>query len=164
MPEQQQARKATVTTPGERDIRIERVFDAPRDEVFAVYTDPALIPEWWGPRGTTARVEEMDVRSGGDWRFRVDDGEGGESVFRGTYREVTPPERIVQTFEWLGMPGYISLETATFEDLGDQTRVVTVSVFHNPEERDGMLGSGMEGGMQETYERIDEVLARRAAA
>ena len=88
------------------------------------------------------------------------DADGGETRFRGTYREVTPPERIVQTFEWSGMPGHVSVETATLEDLGEQTRVVSVSVFHLTEERDGMLDSGMERGMNETYERLDEVLAR----
>ena len=160
--DQQHAAKATVTTPTDREIRIERVFDAPRDRVFAVYTDPALIPEWWGPRDTTTIVDTMDVRDGGDWRFVMRDSAGNESGFRGTYREVTAPERIVQTFEWEGMPGYVSLETATFEDLGDRTRVVTTSIFYTTEERDGMLGSGMEVGMNDTYARLDELLARLA--
>jgi uncharacterized protein YndB with AHSA1/START domain len=176
--DQQQAPTATITTPGEREIHIEREFDAPRDRVYAVYTDPALIPEWWGPRGTTAVVDrmdvragggwgprgttaivdEMDVRAGGSWRFRIDDSHGSETAFRGTYREVTPPERIVQTFEWEGMPGHVSVETATFEDLGDRTRVTTTSLFHTPEERDGMLAAGMERGLNETYSRLDELL------
>jgi uncharacterized protein YndB with AHSA1/START domain len=160
---QQEARKATVTTPSDREIRIERVFDAPRDRVFAVYTDPKLIPEWWGPRGTTTIVDEMDVRAGGRWRFITRSEEHGESAFRGSYREVSPPERIVQTFEWEPMPGYVSLETATFEDLGDQTKVTTVSTFHTTEDRDGMIGSGMEGGLQETYARLDELLERLAS-
>jgi uncharacterized protein YndB with AHSA1/START domain len=156
----QQLKTATVTTPTDRTIRIEREFDAPRDLVFTTFTNPDLIPEWWGPRGTTTEVDKMDVRTGGDWRFIGRDSDGGEAAFRGTYREVTPPERIVQTFEWEGMPGYVSLETATFEDLGDRTKVTTVSVFYSNEERDGMLGSGMEGGMNETFQRLDEVLAR----
>jgi uncharacterized protein YndB with AHSA1/START domain len=159
---QQAPAAATVTTPGDREIRVERVFEAPRDRVFAVYTDPALIPEWWGPHGTTTTVDRMDARTGGDWRFVVRNADGSETGFRGTYREVTPPERIVQTFEWEGMPGHVSVETATFEDLGDRTKVVTVSIFHTPEERDGMIQSGMEGGMQETYARLDAVLARLA--
>ena len=159
----QQVYKHTLTTPGDREIHVERVFDAPRDRVFAVYTDPELIPEWWGPRGTTAIVDKMDARSGGDWRFVVRQADGSETAFRGTYREVTPPERIVQTFEWEGMPGYVSVETATFEDLGDRTKVTTVSIFHTPEERDGMIESGMERGMSETFARLDEVLARGAA-
>jgi uncharacterized protein YndB with AHSA1/START domain len=153
------SRKATVTKPSDREFRVERVFDAPRDRVFATLTDPELIPEWWGPRGTTTIVEEMDPERGGRWCFLMRDADGGETRFRGTYREVTPPERIVQTFEWSGMPGHVSVETATLEDLGEQTRVVSVSVFHLTEERDGMLDSGMEGGMNETYERLDEVLA-----
>jgi uncharacterized protein YndB with AHSA1/START domain len=151
---------ATVTTPTDREIRIEREFDAPRDRVFAAYTDPELIPEWWGPRGTTTVVDRMDVRAGGSWRFVSRDADGGETAFRGTYREVTPPERLVQTFEWEGLPGHVSVETAVFEDLGDRTRVTTVSLFHTTEERDGMLESGMEGGMNETYARLDELLAR----
>ena len=158
--QQQSDRLATVTTPSDREIRIERIFDAPRDRVFAVYTDPALIPEWWGPRGTETIVDEMDPRTGGRWRFITRDPEHGESAFRGAFREVTPPERIVQTFEWEPMAGYVSVETATFEDLGDgRTKVTTVSVFHTTEERDGMLAS-MEGGMNETYQRLDELLER----
>jgi uncharacterized protein YndB with AHSA1/START domain len=151
---------ATVTTPTDREIHIERVFDAPRDKVFAAFTNPELIPEWWGPRGTTTIVEEMDVRPGGNWRFVGRSADGSETAFRGTYREITPPERIVQTFEWEGMPGHVSVETAVFEDLGDRTRLVATSLFHTTEERDGMLHSGMEGGMNETYDRLDEVLAR----
>jgi uncharacterized protein YndB with AHSA1/START domain len=161
--DQQQARRATITTPAEREIHIERVFDAPRDRVFAVYTDPALIPEWWGPRDTTTVVDTMDVRAGGTWRFVMHGADGTESGFRGTYREIVPPERIVQTFEWEGMPGHVAVETAVFEDLGEQTKVTTTSIFHTTEERDGMLGSGMEGGLNETYERLDEVLARLQA-
>jgi uncharacterized protein YndB with AHSA1/START domain len=160
MTTQPQAQAATITTPADREIHIERVFDAPRDRVFATFTDPALIPEWWGPRDTTAVVDQMDVRAGGSWRFVIRNADGSETGFRGTYREVTPPERIVQTFEWEGMPGHVSVETATFEDLGDRTRLVTTSIFHTTEERDGMLGSGMEGGLNETYARLDEVLAR----
>jgi uncharacterized protein YndB with AHSA1/START domain len=160
MSDQQQATSANVTTPTDREIHIERVFDAPRDQVFSVYTDPELIPEWWGPRDATTVVDQMDVRNGGSWRFVMRSSDGSESGFRGTYREVTPPERIVQTFEWEGMPGHVSVETATFEDLGDSTKVTTVSLFHTPEERDGMLASGMEAGLNETYARLDELLAR----
>ena len=160
--DRQQGRSAVVTTPSEREIHVVREFDAPRDRVFAAYTDPALVPEWWGPRGTTTVVDEMDVRAGGGWRFVSRDQDGAETAFRGTYREVTAPERIVQTFEWEGMPGHISVETATFEDLGDRTRLVGISLFHTTEERDGMLQSGMEGGMNETFDRLDELLARSA--
>jgi uncharacterized protein YndB with AHSA1/START domain len=161
--DQQQAPTAIVTTPTDREIHIERVYDAPRDRVFAVYTDPQLIPEWWGPYGTTAVVDQMDVRPGGSWRFVTHSSDGSETAFRGTYREVTAPERIVQTFEWEGMPGHVSVETATFEDLGDRTKVTTSAIFHTTEERDGMLASGMERGMNETCARLDAVLARLAS-
>ncbi len=154
--------KSVITTPAEREIRIERVFDAPRDRVFAAHTDPELIPRWWGPRGTTTVVEEMEAETGGAWRFLTRNSDGSEIVFRGVYREVTAPERIVQTFEWDGMPGYVSVDTATFEDLGDRTRIVSTSIFHTPEERDGMLDSGMESGLNETYARLDELLAGEA--
>ena len=160
MSEQQQANVTAITTPADREIRIERIFDAPRDRVFAIYTDPALIPEWWGPRGTTTIVDQMDVRTGGSWRFITRGPDGSESAFRGSYREVTPPERIVQTFEWDGMPGHPSVETAEFTDLGDgRTRVVTTSLFFTQEERDGMIGSGMEGGLNQSYEALDRLLA-----
>jgi uncharacterized protein YndB with AHSA1/START domain len=163
MTSDQQAPTATVTTPADREIHTERVFDAPRDRVFAVYNDPGLIPEWWGPRDGTTIVDQMDVRPGGQWRFVIRTADGSETAFRGTYREVSPPERIVQTFEWEGMPGHVSVETATFKDLGDRTKVTTTSLFHTTDERDGMLASGMERGMNETYGRLDEVLARLAA-
>ena len=158
--QQTTAGTTTVTTPSEREIVSERVFDAPRDRVFAAYTDPELIPQWWGPRGTTTIVDQMDVRPGGSWRFVGRDPDGSETAFRGTYREVTPPERIVQTFEWEGMPGHVVVETATFEDLGGRTRVTAQSLFHTSEERDGMLDSGMERGLTETHDRLAELLAQ----
>jgi uncharacterized protein YndB with AHSA1/START domain len=151
---------ATITTPHDRQIRVERIFDAPRDRVFAAFTDPELIPEWWGPHDTTTVVDQMDVRPGGLWRFIAYDCDGRETAFRGVYREVTPPERIVQSWEWEGLPGHVSIETAEFEDLGDRTRMIGTTLFHTTEERDGMLNSGMEKGMNETYERLDALLAR----
>jgi uncharacterized protein YndB with AHSA1/START domain len=155
----QQSQAATVTTPGDRDIVTERVFDAPRERVFQAYVDPELIPQWWGRRADTTTVDKMDVRVGGDWRF-VSDGPDGAHAFRGTYRAIEPPEKLEQTFEWEGMPGHIIVETATFEDLGDgRTKVRTLSLFHTTEERDGMLASGMEIGLNESYERLDDLLA-----
>jgi uncharacterized protein YndB with AHSA1/START domain len=159
MTSSQQSQAATVTTPTDREIHIERVVDAPRDRVFAAFTDPQLIPQWWGPHGTTTIVDVMDVRPGGSWRFVSQDSDGSEAAFRGTYREIVAPERIVQTFEWEGMPGHVSVETATFEDLGDRTKITTTALFHTSEERDGMLSSGMERGMNETYARLDALLA-----
>jgi uncharacterized protein YndB with AHSA1/START domain len=152
----------TVTTPTDREIVTERVFDAPRERVFATYTDPALIPQWWGPRRMTTTVDQMDLRPGGNWRFVMREPDGSEIGFKGIYREVTLPERIVQTFEWEGMPGHVIIETHTFEELGDRTKVTTTSLFHTTEERDGMIASGMEGGLTETHERLAELLAMGA--
>src|SRR5260370_36930397 len=99
---------------------------------------------------------------GGHWRF-VEHGDDGVHGFEGRMREGTPPSRIVQTFEYAGMPGYVAVTTATFEDLGDgRTKVVTTSLFHTAEERDGMLNSGMEMGMHQSYAALDKLLATRA--
>jgi uncharacterized protein YndB with AHSA1/START domain len=103
----------------------------------------------------------MDVRPGGAWRYIYRNADGSETAFRGVYREVTPPERLVQSFEYEPMPGYISIDSSTFEDLGDgRTKITTVSQFHTPEERDGMLEAGMEKGMGETYDRLATLLAK----
>lgn len=151
--------RTTVTTPRDREIRVERVFDASRDRVWQAHTDPALVAQWWG-RGNKLVIERMEVERGGHWRF-VEHGPEGVQGFEGRYREVTPPERIVQTFEWDGMPGHVVLETATFEDLGDgRTRVVTTSLFHTNEERDGMLAAGMEQGLGESYAALDRLLGK----
>jgi len=152
------AGKSAVTTPTEREIRIERIFDAPRDRVWRAYTDPQLVAQWWG-RGHKLVVERMEVERGGHWRF-VEHGPDGEHGFEGRFREVTPPERLVQTFEWDGMPGYVVLETADFEDLGDgRTKLINTSLFYTTEERDGMLNSGMEDGLNESFAALDRLLA-----
>jgi uncharacterized protein YndB with AHSA1/START domain len=160
-PQQTATAAAIVTTPGDREIHIERWFDGPRERVFALMTDPALIPEWWGPRDGSTEVDEMDVRVGGKWRF-VCRTEHGDTAFRGEYREINAPESLVQTFEWEGLPGHISVESSTFEDHGERTKIVISSVFQSKEDRDGMVASGMEGGLNETYARFDELLARQA--
>ena len=152
---------ARVSTPTEREIRIERVFDAPRERVWGAFTDPALVAQWWG-RGHKLVIERMEVERGGHWRF-VEHAPDGVHGFEGRYREVTAPQRLVQTFEWDGMPGHVVIETAVFEDLGDgRTRVVNTSLFHTTEERDGMLHSGMEQGLNESYAALDRLLAKRA--
>ncbi len=151
-------RKATVTTPSDREIRIERVFDAPRDRVWQAFTDPKLVAQWWG-RGNKLVIERMEVEKGGHWRF-VEHGPDGVHGFEGRYREVTPTTRLVQTFEWDGMPAYVIIETVTLEDAGKgRTKVINVSLFHTTEERDGMLSSGMEGGLNESYAALDRLLA-----
>jgi uncharacterized protein YndB with AHSA1/START domain len=156
----QQTNALHVAADGDREIVTERVFSAPRERVFQAFVDPELVPKWWGRRADTTTVDKMDVRVGGDWRF-VTDGPDGSTAFRGTFRAIEPPELIEQTFEWEGMPGHIVVEIARFEELGDgQTKVSTRSLFHTTEERDGMLASGMEIGMGESYEKLDELLAQ----
>ncbi|MFT3923342.1 MAG: SRPBCC family protein [Myxococcales bacterium] len=148
-----------LSTPGDREIRIERVFNAPRERVWKAMTTPELVAQWWG-RGNKLVIERMDVVRGGHWRF-VEHAPDGVHGFEGRYREVTPPERVVQTFSWDGMPGHVLVETITLEDLGDgRTKIVTVSLFHTTEERDGMLQAGMEGGLTQSYEALDRLLAR----
>lgn len=152
--------KATVSKPTDREIRIERIFNAPRERVWQAMTDPELVAEWWG-RGNKLVIEKLEVKRGGHWRF-VEHSADGVHGFEGRFREVTPPERVVQTFEWDGMPGYVIINTMTLEELGaDRTRMVTVSLFSTTEERDGMLQSGMEGGMNQSYAALDRVLATR---
>jgi uncharacterized protein YndB with AHSA1/START domain len=151
-------RPATLTTPAEREIRVERIFNAPRDRVWRAYTDPAQLAQWWG-RGNRLAIERFELTRGGHWRF-VEHSPDGAHGFEGRFREVTPPERLVQTFEWDGMPGYVAIVTVTFEDLGgERTRVVTHQLFHTQEERDGMMSSGMEQGMNESYAALDKLLA-----
>jgi uncharacterized protein YndB with AHSA1/START domain len=148
-----------VTTPTDREIRVERVFNAPRERVWRAFTDPKLVAQWWG-RGNKLVIERMQVERGGHWRY-VEHSPDGVHGFEGRYREVTPPERLVHTFEWDGMPGYVAVETIQLEDLGDgRTKVVNTSLFHTTEERDGMLSSGMEEGLNQSYAALDALLAR----
>ena len=151
--------RAKVTTPSDREIRIERVFAAPRERVWRAMTERDLVAQWWG-RGNKLVIEKFEPVRGGHWRF-VEHGPEGQHGFEGRFREVTPISRVVQTFEWDGMPGHVIVEQIDLEDLGDgRTRIVNVSLFHTTEERDGMLHSGMETGLNESYAALDELLAR----
>ena len=150
---------STMTTPSDTTIHIERVFDAPRDCVWRATTEPDLVARWWG-RGNPLDVERLDVTPGGMWRFVEHAPDGTTSGFSGAYTEVMAPERAVQTFEWDGMPGHVSTQTATFMDLGGGRTKLTVDViFPDMAERDGMMGSGMKDGMDLSYAALDKVLA-----
>jgi uncharacterized protein YndB with AHSA1/START domain len=142
------ANETTVTTPNELEIRVERVFDAPRDHVFSVWTDPALIPEWWG---SDTVVEEMDVRPGGTYRFRTPMG-----VVEGEFREVDPPALLVQTFQ-------NHLQTLEFEELGEQTKLTQTMSFATTVERDTTMQYGVEEGAKGGFARVDAVLQKLAA-
>ena len=140
--------ETTVTTPNELEIRIERVFDAPREHVFSVWADPKLIPEWWGDNTT---VEEMDVRPGGRWRFNT-----GYGVVEGEFREVDPPERLVQTFQ-------NHLQTLELEALGDRTKLTQTMRFASAEERDTTMQYGVQEGSKSGFARVDALLQTLAA-
>ena len=154
----QQPQPSVLSTPSDREVHIERVFDAPRDLVWRAFTEPELVAQWWG-RGNMLVIERFEVERGGHWRF-VEHTADGVHGFEGRYREVTPPDRLIWTFEWDGMPGYVAVDTITFEDLGDgRTKVVTTSLFHTTAERDGMLESGMQKGLDESYAALDRLLS-----
>ncbi len=147
--------------PGKQEIVITREFDAPRELVFKACTDPKLIPQWWGPRYLSTQVDKMDVRPGGQWRFINRDAEGKEYAFHGVYHEVLAPERIIDTFEFERLPetGHVTLETMKLEELaGGRTRLTVQSVFQSVADRDGMLQGGMEEGVNDTYDRLAELL------
>lgn len=148
--------------PGQQELFITREFDAPRELVFRAHTDPDLYAQWLGPRGLTTTFETFEPVSGGRWRFTQKDQEGNEYAFHGVNHEVKAPERIIGTFEYEGLPesGHVILETAVFEELPDgRTRIKSQSVFQSVADRDGMIQSGMEHGVNEGYERLDEILS-----
>lgn len=153
----------TLTLPSDREIVMTRIFDAPRDLVFKVTTDPELIPLWWGRSSNTTIVDQMDVHPGGTWRFIQRTPDGMELAFNGVYREVVPPERVVYTFEFEGYPGHIMVETVTYEDLGGRTRLTSTALFASAEDRDGMLQSGMEEGALETWNQLEALLIKEGA-
>ncbi|HLU40777.1 MAG TPA: SRPBCC family protein [Microthrixaceae bacterium] len=141
-------------------VRITREFDAPVSKVYRAHTDPDLIAQWLGPRGLETTIDQWDCRTGGSYRFVQRDGEG-EYAFRGCFHELRPDELIVQTFTFEGMPDGVALEKLTFEDLGGgRTRLATTSLVDSFEDRDAFVASGMEVGVREGYERLDELLAR----
>lgn len=144
--------------PGKQDIVSSVVLDAPRDLVFRAYTDPKLFARWWGPRGYENKIEKFDIRQGGEWRVVQKNPDGAEFAFRGVTHDVTAPERICQTFEFEGVPGHVALQTATFEPVGNKTRVVAQIVFQSVMDRDGMVASGMKRGADESMERLSELL------
>jgi len=153
--------KITFTAePGKQEITITRLYDASPERVFRAMTDPALIPKWWGPRKYITIVDRMDFREGGTWRFINRDSDGTDYAFHGVYHAIAGPKSIVQTFEWEGMPGHVSLETMRLEAVGDQTLVTAQSVFQSVADRDGMMQGDMESGVNETYDRLEEVVAK----
>ena len=140
-------------------VRITREFDAPREKVFRAHTDPELVVQWQGPRGTEARVDHYDCRTGGSYRY-VHTHDGAEYGFHGCFHEVRSPEVIVQTFTFEGFPDDVALERLVLEELPDgRTRLTATSLVDSFEGRDAFLSSGMDSGVREGYERLDALLA-----
>jgi uncharacterized protein YndB with AHSA1/START domain len=144
-----------VTTPSDLEITTSRAFDAPRELVFAAHTQAEHLKHWWG-RGNPLDVE-IDFRVGGGYRF-VEHADGQEHGFRGEYREIVEPERIVQTFEYEGMPGHVAVQTLVFAESDGKTTVTGTTRFDTRPDRDGMLDSGMADGAEQSYRALDAYL------
>lgn len=148
----------------ERDqlaFTMSRTFDAPRELVWKVCTDPKLVPEWWGPRRLTTVVDKMDLIVGGAWRYVQTDPEGNEHAFNGVYKEIKAPELLVYTFEYEPFAGHISVDTITLKELPDgKTLLTTRTTFDTLEDLEGMIQSGMEGGATESWDRLEELLEK----
>jgi uncharacterized protein YndB with AHSA1/START domain len=151
--------------PGQPQVTITREFDAPRDLLFRAYTDPDLLVQWLGPRRLEMAVERYEVRDGGTYRYIHSGEDGVAHAFRGVFHGTPSPERgIVQTFEYEGAPGHVSLDTATFEEHEGRTTVRANSVFQSVSDRDAMVESGMEDGVRDSMDRLAELLANLAPA
>ena len=151
--------KLVLTTPSDKEVLLTRVVNAPPDVAFKAFTDPELIPKWWGPRDMTTTVDKMEVRPGGKWRFIQHDQQGKEFAFNGEYSEVVPNQKIVNTFEFEPMAGHISVEHITFQEMDGKTKVTDLVKYDSKADRDGMLQTGMEEGAAETWDRFEELLA-----
>ena len=150
--------------PGRQELFIVREFDAPRELVFEAFTDPKYLVDWMGPRNLTMKIDHYHAKSGGSYRYVHTDADGNSYAFNGVIHEIAAPERAIQTFEFEGLPekGHVSLDTALFDVLpGNRTRLTIQSVFRSVADRDGMVMSGMEGGLSEGFERLDEILAKQ---
>jgi uncharacterized protein YndB with AHSA1/START domain len=153
-----------VTLPSDREIRLTREFDAPRRLVFEACSKPEYVSQWWGRRGSSLTVCEIDLRPGGAWRFVERSADGTEHPFKGVYREIVAPERLVNTFIYDVPPfdQFEAVETHTFEERDGRTTLTTIALHQSTEARDGHLQSGMEQGAAETYDRLEELLAKMA--
>ncbi len=144
-------------------VDIERDFDAPRELLYRAYTEPELIAQWLGPRGYEMVIDHWDARSGGAYRYIHRNPAGEEFAFHGVFHSLVI-DHMVQTFEFEGAPGHVSLDALVFEDLGGgRTRIRTHTVFQTVEGRDGMVAAGMERGVVEGFDRLDELVGRLAA-
>jgi uncharacterized protein YndB with AHSA1/START domain len=148
---------------GVPQVLTSRELDAPRELVYRAYTEPELLKQWRGPRKYTMTIEQFEPRDGGTWRYIHADDAGNSFGFHGVFHGMPSPDGMVQTFEYEGAPGNVSMDTITFEEHDGKTTVRTNSVFQSVAARDMMVDSGMADGMSEGYDRLDEVLGKLAA-
>jgi uncharacterized protein YndB with AHSA1/START domain len=158
------AKTRIVAEPGIPQIVISREFDAPRDLLFRAFTDPDLYVQWLGPRSLTMTIDRFEVRDGGGWRYINRDADGNEYAFHGLFHGTPSPDGIVQTFEFEGAPGQVALQMVSFEEHGGKTLLRQNAVFLSVENRDSMIRSGMEYGVNDSMERLEELMARLARA
>ncbi|OOC54980.1 MULTISPECIES: SRPBCC family protein [Nocardiopsis] len=151
-----------IVEPGRHDIVVTRSFDAPRDVVYKAMTEPEYLARWWGLKESETVIDRADVRPGGSWRFVERMPDGQEHGFHGVVHDAVAPERFVWTFEYEGMPGHVCLETTTLEERDGRTLYTSVTVFQTVEDREGMVQSGMEYGLRQSMEALDELLATMA--
>ncbi len=152
-----------IANPGVPQIVVMREFDASPEIIFRAYVEPELVKQWLGPRNLEMTIKEYDVRDGGKWRYIHRDDQGNEYGFHGVFHGwASIAGGIVQTFEFEGAPGNVSLDTATFEDRGGKTLLKMNSVFQTVEARDAMIASGMEDGLNQSLDRLDELIATLA--
>jgi uncharacterized protein YndB with AHSA1/START domain len=146
-----------VTLQGDTEVLITREFNAPRHLVYKAYTTPALVRRWWAGRRGQMTVCEIDLRVGGTWRYVMTSSEGFEVAFHGTYREIVADERLVHTEVYEAMPDAEVVNTIAFEEADGRTTLTVLVECGSREIRDGMMGSGMEVGMQEAYDLIEQI-------
>jgi len=151
------------TPPGVPQVLTSREFDAPRELVYRAFTEPDLLVQWLGPRKYTMTIDRFDLRDGGTWRYVHSDDEGNAFGFHGVFHGEASLDGIVQTFEYEGAPGHVSMDTVTFEETSGKTTVRTNSLFQSVEARDAMVKSGMASGMSEGYDRLEDLLAKLIA-
>jgi len=155
-----QQNKLHVEVISDLEVKLTRVFDAPRELVFEAFTNKWHIERWWGLRRTSTRVDVLDLRVGGQWRFVELSEDGEEYAFRGEFREIVPPEKLAYSFEVEAEPGRIMGDAITFEDLGGRTKVTIIAYFESIEDRDRMIDAGMEYGAGESYDQLEELLEK----
>ncbi|MGI8533456.1 MAG: SRPBCC family protein [Candidatus Limnocylindrales bacterium] len=153
-----------IAEPGIQQVDMEREFDALRDLLFRAHTDPDLLVQWLGPRDEKMRLERLEAREGGTYRYICKGSDGNDHGFHGVFHGTPSPEGIVQTFEYEWTPGHVSRDSITFEERDGKALLRGKSIYQSVADRDNMIESGMEQGVTEGCEQLDELWAKLAGA